>query len=241
MKRLFFALVVLASNSLVAKDAKIIAYYGTGLCNYPPYKCIKISRGQTWKKLFPDPSQRDLVQRLNRTYNPLWAGKIIVIPKNLAAVNLFDLSPFSLKIPPSANKKIVVDQDKLAWAAYDEHGQLIKWGPISSGRNTCSDSANSCLTLTGAFQIFSKENADCVSNAFPAGRGGAKMPYCMFFHKGYALHGAEDIPGYRASHGCVRLFIDDAKWLNKEFVQVANEANRYSGTTVIVRPLVRGN
>lgn len=46
------------------------------------------------------------------------------------------------------------------------------------------------------------------------------MPYCMFFHGGYALHGSYKVPGYDDSHGCIRLFIDDARWLNEEFVKI---------------------
>ncbi|WP_245614345.1 L,D-transpeptidase [Legionella massiliensis] len=213
-------------------------YYGTGLCKYPLYKCLTVQSGQSWDKLFPDETQRDLVQRLNRTYNPLWPGKVIAVPQNLDGVTLFDLSPFELKIDPSPDKQIIVDQEKLAWAAYDQQGQLVKWGPISSGRDKCSDSNNSCRTLTGIFKVFSKENEKCRSNAFPAGKGGASMPYCMFFHKGFALHGSEDIPGYRASHGCVRMFTDDAKWLNHEFVTISDKENNFTGTIVIVRPLL---
>ncbi len=130
-----------------------------------------------------------------------------------------------------------MDQEKLAWAAYDANGYLVKWGPISSGRDTCSDSAKSCLTLTGIFRAFSKENQNCKSDVFPIGKGGAKMPWCIYWHKGFALHGSDDIPGVRASHGCVRMFIQDAKWLNQEFVELSNEANKFMGTKVIVRPL----
>jgi lipoprotein-anchoring transpeptidase ErfK/SrfK len=50
----------------------------------------------------------------------------------------------------------------------------------------------------------------------------------MFFHGGYALHGSNDVPGYNASHGCVRLVTEDAKWLNTQFVNV--------GTRVIIKP-----
>ena len=127
-----------------------------------------------------------------------------------------------------------MDQDKLAWAAYDEKGYLVKWGPISSGRDRCSDSANSCRTLTGIFRVFSKENENCRSNTFD----GARMPYCMYFHKGFALHGSSDIPGFRASHGCVRMFVDDAKWLNHEFIDAGNKENGYLGTKVTVLPLL---
>jgi hypothetical protein len=234
---LFFALnitpLVLMATSAINKPI----YYGPGLCASPLYKCIKITSGQTWEKLFPDEEQRDLVQRINRSYNYLWAGKEIVVPRDLANVNLLDLAPFAPKIADVGEKQIIVDQDKLAWGAYDATGQLVKWGPIASGSDKCSDSNNACKTLTGIFRIFSKENEHCKSNVFPIGKGGAKMPYCMYFHKGFALHGSDDMPGYRASHGCVRMFIKDAKWLNWEFVEVANDDEQRLGTKVVIRPV----
>lgn len=217
--------------------ASATVYYGKELCAYPQYQCIKVERGQTWDNLFPDEQQRDIVQRLNRTYNYLWAGKIIVVPRVLANKTLLDFSPFPLKIKPDGEEQVIVDQEKLAWGAYNLEGQLVKWGPISSGRDKCSDSNKSCRTMTGIFHFFSKENEKCRSNVFPIGKGGAKMPYCMYFHKGFALHGSDDIPGYRASHGCVRMFTRDALWLNHNFVVAASANNNFKGTKIIVRPI----
>ena len=125
----------------------------------------------------------------------------------------------------------------MAWAAYDAQGQLVNWGPIASGRDKCPDSARACKTLTGIYRVFSKENEKCKSDIFPIGKGGAKMPYCMYFHKGFAMHGSNDMPGYRASHGCVRMFTRDAKWLNEMFVQTTSEAKNQVGTKVVVRPV----
>lgn len=213
-------------------------YFGTALCAYADYQCIKIVAGQTWENLFPNEQQRDVVQRLNRSYNYLWAGKTIVVPRNLAEKTLLDYSPFPLRINGEGEKQVIVDQDKLAWGAYDSNGQLVKWGPISSGRDKCPDSSRSCRTMTGIFRFFSKENERCRSNVYPIGKGGAKMPFCMYFHKGFALHGSHDIPGYRASHGCVRMFTRDAEWLNHNFVELSNENNNYLGTKVVVRPVL---
>lgn len=44
---------------------------------------------------------------------------------------------------------------------------------------------------------------------------GAPMPYSIFFHGGYAIHGTTDLKrlGRVASHGCVRLHPDNAKTL----------------------------
>ena len=43
----------------------------------------------------------------------------------------------------------------------------------------------------------------------------APMPWSIFFHGGYAIHGTNDIKhlGHIASHGCVRLHPDNAKLL----------------------------
>ncbi len=211
-------------------------YYGTGLCAYPQFQCIKVNRGESWEKLFPNPEQRDIVQKLNRSYNYLWPGKEIVVPRDIANLTILDVAPFPQRID-EREKQIIIDQEKLAWGAYDQNGQLVGWGPISSGRDKCSDSSRSCRTMTGIFRVFSKENQYCKSDVYPIGKGGAKMPYCMYFHKGFALHGSDDIPGYRASHGCVRMFVQDAKWLNEHFADISTEGNQYTGTKVVVRPL----
>ena len=217
--------------------ANAASFYGTALCGYPQYECIKAASGDSWEKLFPDPIQRDLVQRVNRSYNRLYTGREIAIPRNLANINIYDISPFPLKIKGENEKQVIIDQEKLAWGAYDTEGNLLMWGPISSGRDKCSDSNKSCRTMPGIFRVFSKENVRCTSDVFPIGKGGAKMPFCMYFHKGFALHGSDDIPGQRASHGCVRMFVQDAKWLNETFVELSSERNNFKGTVVIVRPL----
>jgi hypothetical protein len=210
-------------------------YFGTALCAYPQYQCIKVEHGGSWEKLFPDEQERDVVQRLNRTYNAIWVGREIVVPRHLKGMTIFDVSPFPLEIPDK-EKQIIVDQDKLAWAGY-ENGKLVKWGPVASGRDKCPDSAHSCKTMTGIFHFFSKENQNCRSDVYPIGKGGAKMPWCMYFHKGFALHGSDDIPGYRASHGCVRMFVRDAEWLNKSFVNTSNDETDDLGTKVTIRPV----
>ena len=219
-----------------AAGADTPSYYGVGLCANPQFECVKIDRSQRWEQLFPDENQREIVQKLNRTYNYLYSGKIIAVPRDLAKVTLLDVAPFPQRIDEH-EKQVIIDQDKLAWGAYDMQGQLISWGPISSGRDKCPDSPRSCRTMPGIFRVFSKENERCKSDVYPIGKGGARMPFCMYFHKGFAMHGSDDIPGFRASHGCVRLFVRDAKWLNEHFVDISTEGNGYSGTKVVVRPV----
>lgn len=222
-----------------AKDTSS-KYYGRGLCEKPGYKCVKVQRGQSWKKLFPNEKERDLVQRINRTDTYLYRGRVLAVPDHINKVNLFDVSPFPLKIKPSDEKVIIVNQDLLAWGAYTPDGQLVKWGPISSGKDYCPDIKRSCRTVTGVYRVFNKKSAKCRSNIFPIGRGGSKMPYCMFFYKGFALHGSNEVRGFRDSHGCVRLFTRDAKWLNENFVDVI-KTRQDVGTKLIIQKLSTAN
>lgn len=212
-------------------------YFGAALCKTVGYECLKVKRGQSWKKLFPDEAQRDIVQRVNRTNMRLWAGRMIAVPTNLAKTTIQDVAPFPKQIEASDNKLIIVDQNKLAWGAYGRDGNLVKWGAISSGKNYCGDIKRACTTMTGEFYVFNKKDKRCKSSIFPVGRGGSVMPYCMYFYKGYALHGSNEVPGYRASHGCVRLFTRDAKWLNTKFVELPNREGTLIGTKVVVQKL----
>ena len=236
MKFLLTSMLCCTVGVAAASVSEVPSYYGVGLCANPQFECIKIDRSLRWDQLFPQAEQREIVQKLNRTYNYLYPGKQIAVPRDLAHVTLLDVAPFPQQIDEH-EKQIIIDQDKLAWGAYDEHGQLINWGPISSGRDKCPDANRSCRTMPGIFRVFSKENERCKSDVYPVGKGGAPMPFCMYFHKGFALHGSSDVPGYRASHGCVRMFVSDAKWLNEQFVDTATESNGYFGTKVVVRPV----
>jgi len=196
--------------------------YGKGLCKLPQYNCVKVKNGESWASLFPNPEKRLLVKKVNRMNTPLYGGTIIAVPNNLDEVNLLDLAPFPKKISPSGTNFVKVDLSDLAWGAYDMQGDLINWGPVSGGKNYCADIKRGCRTITGTFTFYSKKGPSCISSRFPVPRGGAPMPYCMHFYGGFALHGSASVPGYNASHGCVRLFSEDAKWLNQEFVRVGS-------------------
>jgi len=121
-----------------------------------------------------------------------------------------------------AHNRIDVDLGDLTWSAYDDDGTLVGSGKVSGGKSYCADIGRSCRTVTGTFVVQSKKGAGCKSSKFPVAKGGASMPYCMLFHKGYALHGSYNVPNFNASHGCVRMSPDDARWLNQEFVRLGS-------------------
>ncbi len=214
-KIILFILFSLFVTNVFAKSSS----FGSTICdNSSIYDCYKVKKNDTWTTLFPDEDNRDLVKRINRMNTPLYTGMIIAIPENPQDINTFDFAPFDMQISPPGQKVIIVNFAKLAFGAYDEEGNLLRWGPISGGKGYCPDIGRHCNSPRGIFNVYSKEGDGCVSTKFPVGRGGAPMPYCMFFHGGFALHGSPEVPGYNASHGCIRMFTSDAKWLNEEFI-----------------------
>lgn len=211
--------------------------FGETLCDKNEYYCIKVKWHETWEKLFPDPQQRDIVKRVNRMNVSIYPGMTIAIPKNLNNITIYDISPFPRYVAPTGEKIIYVNQQEMAWGAYNDEGELVWWGPISSGSGNCQKLDGKCVTPPGTFRVINKQDINCISTVFPIRsngiNGGAKMPYCMHYYRGFALHGSNVVPGYKASHGCVRMFIEDAKWLNEEFVNLPDEYG-FKGTRVIV-------
>ncbi len=206
------------------------ARYTPELCkNNPGEYCFVVHEGESWQSLWPDPQQRDLAMRLNRLDTPLHPGIQLVDPEQMTADEMNASIPFPPRIDSSGHKTIVVSPDNLSWAAYDTNGELVNWGPASTARGFCPDEDETCHTPTGTFTIFRKGGEECKSTKFPLPKGGAPMPYCMYFHGGIALHGSNEIPGVNASHGCVRILPKDARWLNQQFVDVGS-------TRVVIEP-----
>ncbi len=231
MKKLLILSLIFTTTLSWAKS-----FYSETLCQQPDYYCLKIKAGQSWNSLFANSEEKDIIRRINRTNLRLRPGMIIAIPKNLDRLSIYDVSPFPRYIEAEGEKTIYISQEKLAWGAYNEDGELIWWGPISSGADHCPGVIGGCSTPSGSYRIIRKQDIECISTAFPrradGNNGGAQMPFCMHFFRGYALHGSEDVPGYRASHGCIRMFTEDARWLNEEFVDLPGGGMK--GTRIII-------
>lgn len=135
---------------------------------------------------------------------------------------------FPMERPATGKRVFIYDPRQLSWAVYDRDGTLIRTGPGSAGSGYCSDLGRSCRTPTGTFAVYSKKGIEYKSKIFPKPRGGAPMPYAMFFHGGSAIHGSLEVMEHNASHGCIRVLPEDAQWLNHAFLD--------HGSTVIIRP-----
>ncbi|NNM59499.1 MAG: L,D-transpeptidase [Legionellales bacterium] len=134
---------------------------------------------------------------------------------------------FPKQMPAKGVSVFIFDPHRTTWAVYDENGNLIKTGHGSGGRNYCSDIHRRCHTPVGTFHVYAQEGRGCKSKIFPVGKGGAPMPYCNYFDGGFAVHGSYEVRSYNASHGCIRVYPTDAKWL---------QTILHPGSVVIVKP-----
>ncbi|WP_131777239.1 L,D-transpeptidase [Legionella impletisoli] len=121
-----------------------------------------------------------------------------------------------------ATNTFIYNPRTLTWKAV-KNGKVIRTGRGSGGSKYCKDVKRACRTPSGSYRIISKRGANCRSSKYPLGKGGAPMPYCMFFSKYYAIHGSPDVPNYNASHGCIRVKPSAAKWLYHNFLKIGSK------------------
>lgn len=104
----------------------------------------------------------------------------------------------------NAAKSISIDLSKQRLYA-KENGRVVFSGSISSGNSSHN-------TPTGRFRILEKDRFH-LSTKYPEPHGGAKMYYMhRLTNRGIAIH-AGYLPGYPASHGCIRVSTSTAKKL----------------------------
>ena len=156
-----------------------------------------------------------------------WRADTLMIPDKIDAT-LMAYSPFPRNLDYLKDvKKIVFFAYPIqAYALYD-HGKLVKWGPTSMG-------SKAAQTKRGLmFANWKKELAiSTVSSEW-------KLPYNFNVHNtlGIGWH-QYDLPGYPASHSCLRLLIDDAKflygWADQWILNKGGASVKANGTPVIV-------
>jgi hypothetical protein len=75
-----------------------------------------------------------------------------------------------------------------------DHGRVVRAYGTSSGKP-------STPTVLGSYHFYSKT----------PGTNAEGMVDAAYFVRGYAIHGYVDVPPYNASHGCLRVWIPDAR------------------------------
>jgi hypothetical protein len=152
-------------------------------------------------------AQLDILEKLNRRdqehlirTEPPVPG--IVVPTAWEADELA-YSPLPQEWPAAAGhaKYLVVHQPGQVFGAY-ESGKLVRWGPVSSGRKETP-------TPSGAFHLTwrSRKRTSTDNDAWVL-----EWYFNFVNSRGISFH-QFDLPGYAASHACVRLLQRDAQWI----------------------------
>jgi lipoprotein-anchoring transpeptidase ErfK/SrfK len=153
------------------------------------------------------PPQIEILEMLNRRdrahllrSDPPTPG--IVVPATWSDDPL-TYSPFPPAWPAADAypKIIVVDQTMQAFGAY-EHGELVRWGPVSTGRKETPTPDGTFNLTWRARSRRSTDNEDWLLEWY----------FNFVNERGVSFH-LFDLPGYPASHACVRMLLRDAQWL----------------------------
>lgn len=248
---------------VIAYSADAGAYYGKRACNWPGFHCIKLKKYETGAKTWPLPRELTIIRKINRIRKWLNPEKTLLVPNDMKNKTYMDFSPFpkilkelkdnlmmrtfadgrnifsdTIKKIPADEKVFIWNPGLLAWAAYDVNGNLANWGPGLGGKAYCPDIKRACRTPAGIFEALARKGYKYWSNLYPPGCKSAEcswMPYYVRVREdGLGLHGSKWFVGQHASHGCVRLFTEDAKWLNQKFFDY--KIKDRPGTKIIFLP-----
>ncbi len=129
-------------------------------------------------------------------------GATLIVPESPSSLRALSPFPDALGAAvPSAAKLLLVSRRVQAFAAY-ESGTLVRWGAVSTGRRETPTPAGLFATNWRSKLRRSTDNAAWL------------LPWYVNFinSSGVSFH-QFDLPGYPASHACVRLLEADAKWI----------------------------
>ena len=138
------------------------------------------------------------VNRVDSTH--VRAGDTLVVPSSFARPAL---SPFpeTFAAVRDTAQLILVSQRVQAFGVYD-HGRLVRWGPVSTGRKETPTPLGLYHTNWKDEHRLSTDDSTWV------------LKWYLNLHnfRGVSFHEFE-LPGRPASHSCVRLLEEDARWL----------------------------
>jgi hypothetical protein len=191
------------------------------------YKLDSIVNMAAWDSLY-SPEQKKMIYALNRIEQVrVGPGVKLLVPDSLVTDLIF-YSPFpeNLELLDSIPKTVLIAQRIQAFGLY-ENGKLIKWGPVSSGKQ-------STPTPNGLHygNYKAKRKVSTVNSSWI-------LPYYFNFmnFEGVGVH-QYLLPGFPASHACVRLDMDDAMfiygWANQWQLDSRGRTVEKNGTPFMV-------
>lgn len=149
------------------------------------------------------PAQRAILAKINHVDAAhLPRLRRLLVPNRWEPGELaYSPMPHSVAELAQERKALIVDIPSQVFGAY-EHGELVRWGPVSTG-------ARYRETPAGTYHL-NWQSRRRISSVDPTWI----MPWYFNFSAtiGLGLH-QYSLPGRPASHGCTRLLETDARWL----------------------------
>ena len=193
----------------------------------PKVVSYTLENTKEWLKKNESPANLEIALAVNRTDKAFFTKMdSVIIPTDLSGDIAFYL-PFPVEIPYLADvdKVLYFSYPTQTFAAY-ENGILIYTGSTNMGRKTDQ-------TPTGLF--FTNWKAEETISTFDD-EWKLLWNFNIENKKGVGFH-QYDLPGYPASHSCLRLLEKDAKYLYEwadQWILLDDENVKFKGTPVIV-------
>lgn len=192
-------------DSAVTKESIPPAMQENGFYNalvLPKNRKVRDSIYAAFSKKYSE-KEREAILALNRLdAKNKWNSDTLVVPAKIDTT-LMAYAPFPLQLDVLSNvKKFVIFSYPIQAFGVYSNGSLVKWGPTSMGKK----SAQTTRGLTFA-NWKKKLSISTVSSEW-------KLPYNFNIYNigGIGWH-QYDLPGYPASHSCLRLLEKDAQYL----------------------------
>ena len=187
----------------------------------------KDSAMSAFNKKFTEEEQYTILALNRLDSKNKWRADTLAIPDKIDhTLMLYSPFPTQLEVLKEVKKMVFFSYPIQAYALY-ENGKLIKWGPTSMGKKAAQ-------TKRGLmFANWKKELAISTVNS------SWKLPFNFNIHNtlGIGWH-QYDLPGYPASHSCLRLLMNDAKfmynWADQWILNKGGATVKANGTPVIV-------
>lgn len=156
----------------------------------------------------------------------LYQGMTLAIPSSYDGMDRWEFMPSSIDAAKNIPKLIIISQRVQAFGIY-EFGTLVRSGPVSSGKKSTPTPSRLYFTNWKAKQTTSTIDDEWI----------LKWNFNLANFDGISMH-QYALPGYPASHSCVRLYADDAEWIynwaDQWIVTPNGNTKLASGTPVII-------
>ena len=167
------------------------------------YHLFSVKDNEAWIKTLEPGDTLNVLCLLNRADKYFLLRLDTLVMPDTFLVDLDKYSPFPVKLEglTTVDKMIFISYAAQAFAVY-ENGERIKWGATSMGKQSTPTPIGLFATNWKSKRTISTVDPTWVMEWY----------FNLANFEGVSMH-QYALPGYPASHACVRLFKDDAYWL----------------------------